>query len=307
MVNNADWLGPLSLFEFLRDVGKHFTVNQMVAKDSVKSRLERADQGISYTEFSYMLLQAYDFLHLFDTFGCRLQLGGSDQWGNITMGIELVRKVRQERSWGLTTPLVLKADGTKFGKTESGTVWLDADRTSPYQLYQFFLRSEDAVVGSYLRYFTFLSHEEILELDEATADHPERRGPSGSWPVRSARWSTATAETDRAEGAAAALFGEEVAEPRRAHAARRLRRCALHDALPRPGSTAGAALVDLLVDTGLDASKSRARTTVDRAAPTSTTAGRSDLGRRSAAGDWSPGGTWCSGRASGTTTWSRVD
>ena len=165
----------MSLFEFLRDVGKHFTVNQMVAKDSVKSRLARADQGISFTEFSYMLLQAYDFLHLFDTFGCRLQLGGSDQWGNITMGTDLVRKVRHQEVWGLTTPLVLKADGTKFGKTESGTVWLDPSRTSPYQLYQFFLRSEDAVVGAYLRYFTFLDHDTILGLDEATAAHPERR------------------------------------------------------------------------------------------------------------------------------------
>ena len=121
----------MPLFDFLRDVGKHFTVNQMVAKDSVKSRLERADQGISYTEFSYMLLQAYDFLHLFDAYGCRLQLGGSDQWGNITMGIDLVRKVRQHEACGLTTPLVLKADGTKFGKTESGTVWLDAGPHQP--------------------------------------------------------------------------------------------------------------------------------------------------------------------------------
>ena len=175
MVNNAEWLAPLPLFDFLRQVGKHFTVNQMVAKESVKSRLSRADQGISYTEFSYMLLQAYDFLHLFDAFGCRLQLGGSDQWGNITMGIELVRKVRRQDVWGLTTPLVLKADGTKFGKTESGTVWLDPDRTSPYQLYQFFLRTEDAVVGTHLRYFTFLSHEAILGLDASTDSHPDRR------------------------------------------------------------------------------------------------------------------------------------
>src|ERR1700678_3385179 len=119
LVNNAEWLGDLSLFEFLRDVGKHFTVNQMVAKDSVKSRLSRADQGISYTEFSYMLLQALDFLHLFDAFGCRLQLGGSDQWGNITMGTELVRKVHHQEVWGLTTPLVVKADGTKIRTTES--------------------------------------------------------------------------------------------------------------------------------------------------------------------------------------------
>ena len=134
LVNNADWLRPLPLFTFLRDVGKHFTVNQMVAKDSVKSRLARADQGISYTEFSYMLLQASDFLQLFDDFGCTLQIGGSDQWGNITMGIELVRKVRQAEVFGLTTPLVLKADGTKFGKTESGAVWLDPARTSPVLL-----------------------------------------------------------------------------------------------------------------------------------------------------------------------------
>ena len=184
LVNNADWLQPMSLFNFLRDVGKHFTVNQMVAKDSVRSRLDRADQGISYTEFSYMLLQAYDFLQLYDDFGCTLQIGGSDQWGNITMGIELIRKVRRAEAFGLTTPLVLKADGTKFGKTESGAVWLDAARTSPYQLYQFFLRSEDAVVGTYLRYFTFLPHEEILALDAATAEHPgAARGPPGAGPA----------------------------------------------------------------------------------------------------------------------------
>ena len=175
LVNNAEWLSGLSFLDFLRDTGKHFTVNQMVAKDSVKSRLARADQGISYTEFSYMLLQAFDFLHLYDAFDCRLQVGGSDQWGNITMGIELIRKVRQGEAWGLTTPLVVKADGTKFGKTESGTVWLDADRTSPYQLYQFFLNTEDAVVGTYLRYFTFLPHEAISQLDRATATRPEGR------------------------------------------------------------------------------------------------------------------------------------
>ena len=188
LLNNADWLAPMTLFDFLRGIGKHFTVNQMVAKDSVKARLEREGQGISFTEFSYMLLQAYDFLHLYDTEGCTLQIGGSDQWGNITMGIELIRKLRRAESWGLTSPLVVKADGTKFGKTETGTVWLDARRTSPYQLYQFFIRSEDAVVGSYLRYFTFLDHQALLDLDRATADHPERReaprrtGPTGLHP-----------------------------------------------------------------------------------------------------------------------------
>jgi len=264
LVNNADWLEPLPLFDFLRDVGKHFTVNQMVAKDSVKSRLARADQGISYTEFSYMLLQAYDFLHLFDTFGCRLQLGGSDQWGNITMGIDLVRKVRQTEAWGLTTPLVVKADGTKFGKTESGTVWLDAERTSPYQLYQFFLRSEDAVVGTYLRYFTFLDHEAILAMDEATASHPERREAHRQLAREVCTLVHGAGETERAEQAAAALFSEDVS---------RLDERSLLDAFADAPSTTlgrsrlddgGAPIVDLLVETGLAPSRGRARTTIEQ-------------------------------------------
>ncbi|MGD0391026.1 MAG: tyrosine--tRNA ligase [Acidimicrobiales bacterium] len=264
LLNNAEWLRPMSLFEFLRDVGKHFTVNQMVAKDSVKSRLARADQGISFTEFSYMLLQAYDFLHLFDVFGCRLQLGGSDQWGNITMGTELVRKVRQQEVWGLTTPLVLKADGTKFGKTESGTVWLDPARTSPYQLYQFFLHSEDAVVGSYLRYFTFLDHDAILALDEATASRPQQRQAQRELARQVCTLVHGPAETARAEQAAAALFGEEVAE---------LDERTLLDVFADAPSTMlargrldgqGLRLVDLLVETGLVPSKGRATTTIEQ-------------------------------------------
>jgi len=264
LVNNADWLEHMPLFEFLRDVGKHFTVNQMVAKDSVKSRLSRSDVGISYTEFSYMLLQAYDFLHLFDAFGCRLQLGGSDQWGNITMGIELVRKVRQQEVWGLTTPLVVKADGTKFGKTEAGTVWLDAERTSPYQLYQFFLRSEDAVVGTYLRYFTFLGHDAILALDEATAVRPERREAHRELARQVCTLVHGNQETERAEQAAAALFGEDVT---------RLDERSILDVFADAPSTTlprsrvdgeGATLVDLLVETELTASRGRARTTIEQ-------------------------------------------
>jgi tyrosyl-tRNA synthetase len=264
LVNNADWLEPMTLFQFLREVGKHFTVNQMVAKDSVKSRLSRADQGISFTEFSYMLLQAYDFLHLFDAYECRLQLGGSDQWGNITMGTELVRKVRQQEVWGLTTPLVLKADGTKFGKTETGTVWLDPERTSPYQLYQYFLRSEDEVVGTYLRYFTFLDHEAILALDESTATHPERREAHHELARQVCTLVHGKAETDRAEQASAALFGEGVAL---------LDEATLLDVFVEAPSTtlpwtrldgAGLSLVDLLVQTGLEASKSRANKTVEQ-------------------------------------------
>jgi len=264
LLNNADWLEPMPLFDFLRDVGKHFTVNQMVAKDSVKSRLSRADQGISYTEFSYMLLQAYDFLHLFEAYGCRLQLGGSDQWGNITMGIDLVRKVRQEESWGLTTPLVVKADGTKFGKTEAGTVWLDAERTSPYQLYQFFLRSEDAVVGTYLRYFTFLDHEAILALDRATASHPERREAHRQLARQVCTLVHGSAETERAEQAAAALFSEDVS--------RLDERSILDVFADAPSATVprsrldggGVPLVDLLVETELAPSRGRARTTIEQ-------------------------------------------
>ncbi len=264
LLNNADWLATLRLFDFLRDVGKHFTVNQMVAKDSVKSRLSRSDQGISYTEFSYMLLQALDFLHLYDQFGCRLQLGGSDQWGNITMGIDLVRKVRHQEVWGLTTPLVLKADGTKFGKTETGTVWLDAGRTSPYQLYQFFLRTEDAVVGQYLRYFTFLPEDAIVALDEATTLRPERREAQRALARQVCSLVHGEADTERAEHAAAALFGEEVAV---------LDEASLLDVFSDAPSTTvprsrldgrGLALVDLLVETGLARSKGQARTMVEQ-------------------------------------------
>ena len=264
LVNNADWLKPMPLFSFLRDVGKHFTVNQMVAKDSVKSRLARADQGISYTEFSYMLLQAYDFQRLFDDFGCTLQIGGSDQWGNITMGIELIRKVRQGEAFGLTTPLVLKADGAKFGKTESGAVWLDARRTSPYQLYQFFLRCEDAMVGTYLRYFTFLPHGELLALDQATAEHPERREAHRVLAREVCSLVHGEDETDRAEQAGTALFGGVLSG---------LDEATLLDVFAEAPSTdrtrselvgGGLLLVDLLAETGLVGSKSQARTAIEQ-------------------------------------------
>jgi tyrosyl-tRNA synthetase len=172
MRNNADWLHALSLVEFLRDTGKHFTVNYMLQKESVKSRMEA---GISFTEFSYMLLQAYDFLELRRRDGVLLQLGGSDQWGNITAGIELIRRVDGVEAQGLTVPLVTTSSGTKFGKTEAGAVWLDAERTSPYAFYQFWLGVEDHDVGRYLRFFTLLPHAEIEALDAATASAPEQR------------------------------------------------------------------------------------------------------------------------------------
>lgn len=173
VVNNYDWLGSINIISFLRDTGKSFSINYMLAKDSVESRLE---SGISFTEFAYMILQSYDFLHLFQHENCRLQIGGSDQWGNITAGLELIRKSgEEERAYGLTTPLVTKNDGTKFGKTESGTIWLDADKTTPYEFYQFWINTDDRDVISFLKYFTFLSHEEIDQLAKLAQSEPEKR------------------------------------------------------------------------------------------------------------------------------------
>jgi tyrosyl-tRNA synthetase len=174
LVDNGEWLTAMSAMEFLRDVGKYFTVNYLLAKESVKRRLE-SEEGISYTEFSYSLLQAYDFLVLHDRYTCRLQVGGSDQWGNIVAGADLIRKLRGAHAHGLVTPLLTTASGTKFGKTETGTVWLDAERTSPFRFYQFWLNSEDRDVVSYLKFFTFKSQDEILALESETQEHPERR------------------------------------------------------------------------------------------------------------------------------------
>ena len=161
LVNNYDWMGRFGYLEFLRDVGKHVPVNVMLTKDSVRSRLERSDAGLSYTEFSYMLLQAYDFVHLYQQYGCELQAGGSDQWGNITAGIDLARRLLSVQLYGMTCPLLTKSDGTKMGKTESGALWLSPDKTSPYEFYQYWINVDDADVGKCLRYFTDLSREEI--------------------------------------------------------------------------------------------------------------------------------------------------
>src|SRR5205809_1469744 len=174
IVNNADWLGRIDLLSFLRDAGKHFTVNYMLQKESVNRRLESED-GISYTEFSYLVLQAYDFFQLFDRYGCTLQMGGSDQWGNITAGIDLIRKLRAKKTHGLVMPLVTTASGVKFGKTEKGSVWLDPARTSPFAFYQFWLNTDDRDTLRYLKSFTFLSKEQIDALETALRESPERR------------------------------------------------------------------------------------------------------------------------------------
>lgn len=176
VVNNLDWVGQVNVLDFLRNVGKHFSVNNMINKESVKQRIEREGEGISFTEFTYMLLQSYDFAELYHHHGCTLQIGGSDQWGNITGGTDLTRRIYGGQVFGLTMPLVTKADGTKFGKTESGTVWLDAARTSPYSFYQFWLNTADADAYKFLRYFTFLSVERIEQIeaeDKANGGRPQ--------------------------------------------------------------------------------------------------------------------------------------
>jgi len=172
LVNNYDWLGEIKMIDFLRNIGKFFPLGYMLSKDSVKSRME---EGISFTEFTYMILQAYDFLNLKKTYNCDLQIGGSDQWGNITAGIELIRRMELGQAWGLTFPLVTKTDGAKFGKTESGTIWLDAGMTSPYQFYQFWINTDDRDVITYLKYFTFLSHDEINNLETQVKNDPGKR------------------------------------------------------------------------------------------------------------------------------------
>jgi tyrosyl-tRNA synthetase len=212
LLNNADWLTTISLTEFLRDVGKHITVNQMTAKDSVKSRLDRDDGGLSFTEFSYMLLQGYDFVRLNLDQGCTLQLGGSDQWGNITVGTELVRKMTGHQAYGLTTPLLLRGDGKKFGKSEQGneSVWLDASLTSPFALFQYLLNVDDASVLASLRYFTFLSHEEILSLDDATRTKPHERAAQRALAREVVTLVHGENAAERAARASDALFSEEI-------------------------------------------------------------------------------------------------
>jgi len=175
LLDNADWTENVTLLDFLRDIGKHFTVNNMVAKESVRARMEDRDAGISYTEFSYMLLQAFDFYHLKKEHECELQIGGSDQWGNITAGIELTRRKLNSTVYGLTLPLITNTDGTKFGKTEAGAVWLDSARTSIYKFYQFWIRTDDRDVIRYLKYFTFLSRDQISELEKSHEENPGAR------------------------------------------------------------------------------------------------------------------------------------
>jgi len=211
IVNNADWLAKISLTEFLRDVGKHFTVNSMLAKESVKRRIDSED-GISYTEFSYSLMQAYDFLTLYDRYGCAVQMGGSDQWGNIVAGIDLIRKLRGRRAYGLVMPLVTTASGVKFGKTEAGAVWLDPARTSDFQFYQFWLNADDRDAVKYLKRFTFLTEAQVQALEVELAAAPEKRVAQRELAREATKLVRGEEAVARAERASAILFGGSLAD-----------------------------------------------------------------------------------------------
>jgi len=210
LVNNADWLGSIDLLSFLRDAGKHFTVSYMLQKESVSRRLE-SEEGISYTEFSYLVLQAYDFLHLFDRFDCTLQIGGSDQWGNITAGIDLIRKLRGKKADGLVWPLMTTASGVKFGKTEAGAVWLDAGRTSPFRFYQFWLNTDDRDVLKHLKLLTYLDAETIADVEAELRRAPEDRRAQRLLAREVTGLVHGHDQVERAERASRVLFGDDLA------------------------------------------------------------------------------------------------
>lgn len=261
LVNNGDWFARLSYIDFLRDVGKHFSVNVMLAKESVKARME-SDSGISYTEFSYQLMQAYDFVHLYDEFGCELQTGGSDQFGNITAGVDLARRMRGASIFGFTTPLVTRSDGVKMGKTAGGAVWLDPARTSPYAFYQWFVRLPDADAGTFLRYFTELPHAEIEALEQAAQDEPQKREAQRAL----ARELTLLVHGEdgfaKAARATKALFGGDLDGLSESELLEVFSDVPHRD-LPRARLDVGLPVVDALIEAGLAKSKGEARRLLD--------------------------------------------
>ena len=258
VVNNLDWTAPLSAIEFLRDIGKHFSVNQMLAKDSVAARLEAG--GISYTEFSYQVLQSYDFLELFRRNECTLQLGGSDQWGNIVAGLDLIRRVESGSGHALTVPLLAKSDGSKFGKSAGGSIWLDPAMTSPYAFFQFWLNTEDKDIINFLKVFSFKSHEEISALEKSHSENPGLRGAHRELARELTTLVHGADTTERVENAAKALFGQgdlsELDEATLASALAELPRTTVSKTQEIPS------WVDLLAATGVVDSKSAARRVV---------------------------------------------
>ncbi len=259
VVNNYDWTAPVSVLDFLRDVGKHITVNSMVAKDSVRSRMEDRAGGISFAEFSYMLLQGFDFYHLNRVHGCELQIGASDQWGNITVGTELTRKKTGATVWGLVLPLMVKADGSKYGKTAEGAVWLDAKKTSPYRFYQFFVNADDADVVKLLKTLTFLPADAIQDLEAALRSQPEERRAQKTLAHEMTALVHGGDAAQRAAAASEILFGAPVAsatETTLSDMAAEVPTCDVE----RPQLAGdGASIVDLMIQSGLAASKGDAR------------------------------------------------
>jgi tyrosyl-tRNA synthetase len=256
MVNNYDWTKDLNTLDFLRDIGKHFPVNRMLGREVVKARLE---QGISYTEFSYVLLQSLDYLELYRRYGCTLQTGGSDQWGNLTAGVELIRRTESGKAHALATPLVTKADGTKFGKTESGTVWLDRELTSPYAFYQFWFNTDDRDVMQLVRYYTFRTADEIAELEKATADRPHAREAQRVLAEDVTTLVHGASDTAHVQLAAKALFGQSDLRELDGETLVAALKEAPHTEV---SAAAMPTVADLLVQSGLVASKSAARRTV---------------------------------------------
>lgn len=254
IVNNLDWTQQLDVISFLRDIGKHFSVNAMIQRDSVRTRLERAEQGISYTEFSYMLLQGMDYLELAKQYECSLQIGGSDQWGNIVSGVDLVRRHLAREAYAMTLPLVTKADGSKFGKTAGGTVWLDPNKTSPYSFYQFWLNTADADVDTFLKYFTFLGEAEIAELADLTASAPEQRQAQKVLAEQVTTLVHGAEAVTSAQRISQALFGGALAELTESD----FQQLAV-DGLPSSHADQGAGLLAVMVEARLAKSVGEAR------------------------------------------------
>ncbi|MCW8196227.1 tyrosine--tRNA ligase [Proteobacteria bacterium 005FR1] len=267
LVNNLDWVGSMDVLTFLRDVGKHFSINNMINKESVKQRIEREGEGISYTEFSYMILQSLDFAELYKRYNCTLQIGGSDQWGNITGGVDLVRRLHGGTAHGLTLPLVTKADGTKFGKTESGTIWLDPARTSPYAFYQFWLNTADADVYKFLRYFTFLGVEDIEGIeagDKASQEKPKAQSILAKEVTRLVHGATGL---EAAERITQALFESSLGALTEADL-QQLKLDGLPSSSLRRGELAEKPLTQLLAEVGVAASGKQVKDALGRQAVT---------------------------------------
>jgi tyrosyl-tRNA synthetase len=284
LLNNFDWMGKFSYLDFLRDVGKHFPVNVMLAKDSVSSRIER-ESGISYTEFSYMLLQAYDFAHLSRTHGCELQIGGSDQWGNITAGIDLARRMHGSQLYGLTCPLLLKSDGTKMGKTEKGAVYLSAERTSPYAFYQYWINLADADCGSALRFLTELPREEIESLDAVRTSEPHLRQSQKRLAEELTRLVHGDAGLAAARKATEIFFGAEIENLSDAQLTEIFADVPSKTLSRTIISGDGFPLTDALVEAGLAKSKSEARRTVEQGGAYINNKPRTDVNTKLTAAD----------------------